>query len=92
MAYWDPFYPLRTLSSDIRAHVENWRRFKRAAKTWPAISIATYVMRFFLIVAGVVLGIWYQVRHDLTKGQGLFNLSRAPAPYRVHLVHRGTRC
>jgi hypothetical protein len=27
--------------------------------------------RFFLIVGGVVLGIWYQVHHDLTKGQGL---------------------
>ncbi|MGA2377665.1 MAG: hypothetical protein ABSF72_19310 [Candidatus Sulfotelmatobacter sp.] len=71
MAYWDPFYPARTLFSDIRAHLANWRRFKRATRTWPTISIATYVMRFFLIVGGVVLGIWYQVRHDLTKGQGL---------------------
>ncbi|MFZ0300043.1 MAG: hypothetical protein WAM13_16945 [Candidatus Sulfotelmatobacter sp.] len=70
MAYWDPFYPVRTLISDVRTHSENWRRFKRATGAWPAISIATYIMRFLLIVGGVVLGIWYQVRHDLTKGQG----------------------
>lgn len=69
MAYWDPFYPTRTLYSDVRAHTENWRRFKNATTKWPVISITTYVGRFFLILGGVVLGIWYEVHHDLTKGQ-----------------------
>jgi hypothetical protein len=71
MDYRDPTYSARTLFSDIRVHVDNWRRFHKAARTWPVISIATYVLRFLLIVGCVVLGIWYQVRHDLTKGQSL---------------------
>jgi hypothetical protein len=70
MDYRDPTYSARTLFSDIRVHTENWRRFHEAARTWPTLSIATYVGRFFLIVGGVVLGIWYQVHHDLSKGQG----------------------
>jgi len=69
MAYWDPLYPARTLVADIRTHVTNWRRFKKATRTWPVISITAYVLRFFLIITGVILAIWYEARHDLTKGQ-----------------------
>src|SRR5579872_1060486 len=71
MDYRDPTYSARTLFSGVRVHAENWRRFHKAAGTWPVISIATYLLRFLLIVTAVVLGIWYQVHRDLTKGQGL---------------------
>jgi membrane protein YdbS with pleckstrin-like domain len=67
---WDPIYPARTLVADIRAHVANWRKFEKAARTWPVISITTYVGRFFLIVSSAIVAIWYEESHNLTKGQG----------------------
>jgi hypothetical protein len=69
MEYRDPTYSARTLFSDFRVHAENWRRFRKATGTWPVISIVAYVGRFFLIVAGVILAIWYGALHDLTKGR-----------------------
>jgi hypothetical protein len=55
---------------DIRAHVANWRQFRRATSTWPILSIGTFHMRFFLMIASVVGALWYGVaRHGWTKNQ-----------------------
>jgi len=59
-----------TLIPDIRVHVANWAQFKKAANTWPILSIVTYVTRFIIMVGGVIAGVVYSIRHDLTKGQG----------------------
>jgi hypothetical protein len=73
MVYWDgQRYVSRapTLIPDIRAHVANWSQFKKVAKSWPLLSIATFITRFIIMIGGVVAGLAYSVRHDLTKGQG----------------------
>jgi hypothetical protein len=80
MEYRDPIYPARTLFSDVRVHADNWRRFHKAARTWPIISITTYFARFFLMIGGIILSIWYEVHHDLSKGQGFLILAAVLVP------------
>jgi hypothetical protein len=73
MVYWDG---QRYVSSkpvvipDIREHVTNWRRFRRLTGAWPILSIATYLLRFVIIVATVIAALWYGVaRHAWTRDQ-----------------------
>jgi hypothetical protein len=59
-----------TLIPDIRAHVANWRQFRRATGIWPVLSVATFLTRFLIMIAGVVAALWYGVaRHGWTRGQ-----------------------
>jgi len=58
-----------TLIPDIRAHLANWRRFQRATKPLPVLSILTFLTRFLIMIAGVVTALWYGVaRHGWTEG------------------------
>jgi hypothetical protein len=57
MVYWDGQRYVSSkpvLIPDIRKHVTNWRRFRRLTGAWPILSIATYLLRFVIITAGVV--------------------------------------
>jgi hypothetical protein len=56
-----------TIIPDIRAHVANWRQFRRATSTWPFLSIATFLMRFLIIISGTIAALWYADHHDWTK-------------------------
>jgi hypothetical protein len=56
-----------TVIPDIRAHVANWRQFRRATRSWPVVSTSTFLMRFVIIIGGVVGALWYGVaRHGWT--------------------------
>jgi hypothetical protein len=83
MVYWDgQRYVSRTptLVPDIRAHIRNWVQFKKTANAWPILSITTYVMRYTILVSGVIFVLWYTVRRDLTKGQGFLILLAVVLP------------
>jgi hypothetical protein len=73
MVYWDGQRYVSSkpvLIPDIRKHVTNWRQFRRLTGAWPILSIATYLLRFVIITAGVVAILWYGVaRHGWTKDQ-----------------------
>jgi hypothetical protein len=73
MGYWDGqryVSPKPVLIPDIRAHVTNWRRFRKLTGAWPVLSVGTYLLRFVIIVAGVVAALWYGVaRHGWTNDQ-----------------------
>jgi hypothetical protein len=59
-----------TIISDIRAHVANWRQFKKATTEWTILSISTFLMRFVIVVAGIVTALWYGVaRHGWGRDQ-----------------------
>jgi hypothetical protein len=60
-----------TLIPDVRAHLANWRRFQKATKTWPVLSIATFLLRFVIIVAAVIALLWYGDRQAWTKNEYL---------------------
>jgi len=56
------------LVPDLRDHVANWSRFKKKTGGWPALSITTYVMRFMLMIGGLISASWYGAFH-LSKTQ-----------------------
>ena len=59
-----------TLIPDIRAHLANWRQFRRATRGWPILSMITFLLRFVIMISGVVATLWYGVaRHDWTKDE-----------------------
>jgi hypothetical protein len=59
-----------TLVPDIRGHLANWRQFRKATSTWPVLSILIFLMRFVIMIAGVIISLWYGVaRHGWTKDQ-----------------------
>jgi hypothetical protein len=59
-----------TVIPDIRAHLANWRHFRRATRTWPVLSIVTFLMRFLILIAGLVAALWYGVaRNGWTRDQ-----------------------
>src|ERR1700730_11793793 len=73
MVYWDgqrylPSAP--TFIPDIRAHLANWQRFRALTRTWPLLSIVTYLLRFVILIAGVIVALWYGVKgHGWSKSQ-----------------------
>ena len=73
MVYWNgqryvPSAP--TFIPDVRAHLANWQRFRTLTSTWPLLSIVAYLLRFIIMIAGVVVALWYGVRgHGWGKGQ-----------------------
>jgi hypothetical protein len=73
MVYWDGKRYVSSkpvLIPDIRNHVTNWPRFRRLTGAWPILSIATYLLRFVIIMAGMFAALWYGVaRHGWTKEQ-----------------------
>lgn len=59
-----------TIIPDIRAHIANWRRFQRATKAWPVLSIVAFLTRFAIVFAGIIVALWYGVaRHGWTQGE-----------------------
>jgi hypothetical protein len=59
-----------TLIPDIRAHAANWHRFRRATGRLPTLSIVTFLMRFVIVIAGVVAALWLGVaRRAWTRDQ-----------------------
>jgi membrane protein YdbS with pleckstrin-like domain len=56
-----------TLIPDVRAHVSNWRQFKKVTNTWPVLSIATFLIRFLIMIAGVIVALWYSEHHDWSR-------------------------
>jgi uncharacterized membrane protein len=61
-----------TLIPDVRAHLANWRQFHKATKTWPILSIATFLLRFVIMVSGIIASLWYGVaRENWTKDEYL---------------------
>jgi hypothetical protein len=74
----DPYeFPGNRLSAikgsiaDIRTHIGNWRAFKRRTGAQPKASMALYVLRFVLILAGVAAVFWYAIRDEWTWSRGL---------------------
>jgi ABC-type uncharacterized transport system permease subunit len=87
MNYWDGARPPRTFSS----HAAVWRRFKNQTGGWPVLSIATYALRFILLLAGMVTIVWYgDVIHGWTRQQvGLaFALVLAPVVFIWFIIER----
>ena len=59
-----------TVIPDIRAHLANWRQFRKATGSWPLLSITTFLARFLIMIVGITAVLWCgAARHDWTKGQ-----------------------
>ena len=69
--YVDRLGPLKGVVADIRTHTANWREFERRTGLAPRASIALYLLRFVLILAGLGVALWYWLKHDWTLGHGL---------------------
>ena len=77
MNYWDGARPART----FRSHAAVWRRLKNHTGGWPVLSIATYALRFILLLAGLVTIVWYgDVIHGWTRHQTGLALALTLAP------------
>jgi hypothetical protein len=57
---------------DARSHVANWTLFRHRARVWPTLSIATYIIRFAILIGGVIYAVRYKMQNGLAKNQGLF--------------------
>ena len=57
----------RMLTAPVRSHVALWRRYKDRTGSWPILSMATYALRFILLLVGMGAIIWYG---DLIHGWG----------------------
>jgi len=61
-----------TLIPDIRAHLANWRQFRKVTSVWPFLAMSTFFMRFVIMIAAMAATLWYGVVHrDWTKGEYL---------------------
>jgi len=60
---------------DVRSHVANWSHFKHRTGVWPVLSITTYIMRYIIMIVGVLFAIRFAIQHNLTKDQGLIPLA-----------------
>jgi ABC-type uncharacterized transport system permease subunit len=85
--YWDRGRPLRT----FHAHAAVWRRLKNQTGSWPVLSIATYALRFILLLARMVTIVWCgDVIHGWTRHQvGLaFAIILAPVVFIWFIIER----
>jgi protein-S-isoprenylcysteine O-methyltransferase Ste14 len=67
----DRLVAIKGVIADVRTHAANWREVERRTGSNPQASIALYLMRFVLILAGIASAAWYWLKHDWTLVQGL---------------------
>lgn len=67
--------------AEARSHFAKWEQFKQCAEVWPKLSIATYFVRFVILIGGIISAVRYAAWHNLTKDQGLIYLLAVLVPF-----------
>jgi hypothetical protein len=81
----------RTLTAPFRSHVTLWRRYKNRIGSWPILSMATYALRYILLLLAVGAIILYgNLIHGWTRHQigFAFAVILGPVLYAWFIIER----